>query len=280
MNLTNKIALFFGTTLLSSALFSPSGSASGPSYACAFTKPVVFGASISAGFEEIGDGARGALASVTGFKYYGKNTDPTTGLARRFHGNPSVLNISEIVNTMPNNAYGYEQIKDYLGKNKGNPERLSRLTEASLLSTIDGFYWPAGDGNCLAAVRGAADIIQFAKRHNQALILATVPEEDPSKVNIILRNGGWYPPVEECVEMINSFMKRSCHAEDQCYLIDIHDVVKRLNSTGIEFEGQIATANNNAFRFDGVHLTRMGVRYIMSLIEKAMIEHPPFCAQK
>lgn len=249
-----------------------------PKYACVLERPFIFGASISSGYEEMADGIRANLVNLVGLSYRSQfNPDPTTSLSKRYFRGPFITNIAEMVNTMPNSAYGHRQLHSYLKQHQNNPQKLFDLKNATVLSSIDGFYWPAGDGQCQEAVQGANFIINLAKKNNQALILATVPEEDPQYVDMILRNIGWYPPEKECVEMINAFLKQNCKGEDQCYLIDIHETVRALNNEGIQFENR--TVKSFDLRSDGVHLTKTGVRYIMSLIEKALEENPPACAK-
>lgn len=242
-------------------------------YSCVFEKPFIFGASISAGFGGVQDGMRGTVAAKMGLTYRGSNADPVTKLALKYFPEPFITNVSEMVNSMPNQGYGHRQFARYLIEAQRDHTKMKVLKESTLLASVDGFYWPAGDKMCNEAIRGLQYIIRFARQNNKPLLLATVPEEEEDKVDILLRNVGWYPPEKNCLEEINNFVKTSCHTTDQCYYVDMHAVVKELNSTGISFEDQLR--NISSLRFDGVHLSPRGVRYIMSLIEQTMQANPP-----
>ena len=250
-------------------------------YSCIFEKPLIFGASISAGFG-VSEDPRFTRAPeelrnhpLEGH-FYGPRLSPETVLANDLLGAPNIINISELNHTLPLRGHGDRQFFSFVN-NSQNHETVASVT---VFSSMDAFYWPAGDanGSCLGVVENLGRMLEFSQNRSVPIILATVPDEDPSLVNFLLtRTGAWYPPNRTCLTEINGALKSRCSPESGCYLVDLHQVVADLNNpeAGVEFRGE--TYFYSDFRFDGVHLNDIGTEYIVSLIEEALSEGPNLC---
>lgn len=266
--------------------------------ACLFTKPLIFGASISAGYSGIGD-ATAAFAKLktssflgTDPHHFGANPGPITRLAEKYNKNAQVTNIAEIINTMKHGSIGADQFLAYIAE---SPENFKNAQSSSVLASIDGLYWPTIYGDDCSwteyAVQKTQEVIQFAKDNQIPILLGSIPDEDPSKVSTILTtSGGWAPPKRQCVKMVNDFLRRNCRLEDQCYILDMHRIIENLKGSngprdhsGIWYKGKDYAYND--FRKDGVHLYNdptglarvgtldnipNGMKYAMTYIEKSI----------
>jgi hypothetical protein len=266
--------------------------------ACLFAKPLIFGASISAGYSGVSDATAAFIHLKTSPllgtdpHYFGANPDPVTRLAKKYNKDAQITNISEIINQMQYGSVGVDQFFGYISE---SPENLNNAKSSSVLASIDGLYWPAIYGDDCSwteyAIHKTREIIQFAKKNQIPMLLGSVPDEDPSKVSMILTgSGGWVQPKQQCVKMTNDFLHRECRVEDQCYILDMHAIVENLKGSngphdhlGIWFQGE--NYDYNQFRSDGVHLWNQpkrirkgvqapsipdGMKYVMTYIEKSV----------
>lgn len=270
-----------------------------------YVKPLIFGASISAGYRDISDGIAAKAKLTFGEKfggdylYFGTNHGPITRLANEYNPKAEITNISEMINQMPFSSIGPDQFKAYISKPKG----LKNARSSSVLASIDGLYWATiygpGCGATEYALEGMSEVIQFGRKHNIPVIVGNVPQEDPSKVLLLLKGGGpipanWNEPQFECLEMVDQFLKQECKLENQCYIVDFRRVVKNIEGNlgphdreGIAFEGKNYLYND--FRQDGVHLWNSppfntggsdipnGMRYLMTYIKKSIAWNLPEC---
>lgn len=272
--------------------------------ACLFKKPFIFGASISGGYGGVTDGARAAMDfNWRNRKYLGSNPDPVTRLARKYHKNPEITNISEIINFMPNDSVGYLQWRDYVSV----PQNEENLRKSTVIASIDGFYWPtiydylnapAIDDECSyteSVIEYSGEIIDYGKANGIPVLLGNVPDEDASKVSPLLKGNkiipaSWWKPRYACLQKVKRFLQKECKVQDQCYVVDLYGIVENLKGTaerrdreGIYFEGRNYLYNE--FRADGVHLYGSkpkglpqlpgnvvpdGMQYLMTYIEKSV----------
>lgn len=235
--------------------------------ACMLTRPFVFGASISAGYSGFSDGIAGMM---TGGSYHGTNSDPTTLLAKSVVKNAEVTNIAEIINTLPGNATGFIQIKRAMK----DPDLREKIKKTTLLSSIDGFYWPMVFGWCDDAEKGARYLIDLAAKLGKPIVLGTVPKEDPNKVDPSFR-AFWSPPQPACSRRLNKYLKDNCHLEKGCYLVDMERYVAQLNSTGIMYHGKRVYYND--IRADGVHLSKLGLQWAQEELVGILSQAAPLC---
>lgn len=241
-----------------------------PAYACAFEKPFIFGASISAGYSSMKDALTGRRLRE-GETFIGSNDSPTTRMAKSFFDKPQITNIAEIVNTMMFFGYGHRQF--YAAYNDDGMRGL--IEEASIWASLDAFYWPSANGSCDEAIQGVDTITAMAQAMNKPLILATVPEENPDNVDWLIRKA-LFPMQTVCIDSINSALVEKCKIEDRCYLIDLYKTVNDLNGDGVDFNGKLNFAYD--FRFDGVHLNDEGISYVMKLIDDKLSKKAPNCS--
>ncbi len=270
--------------------------------ACLLGKPFIFGASISAGYQDLSDATTAftklQMSQLLGrsSQHLGNNPDPITRLAHQYVSNPQVTNISEILNTMEHSSVGADQFLTYIQ----DPAQKQTAVDSTVLASIDGLYWPTiyGDDCSWAeyAMERTEDVILFAKNNKIPLLLGNVSYEDESKVAAVIK-AGWEPPKIKCAQKVNSFLIKKCRLEHQCYIIDMHRMVENLkgnlgprDQSGIFFEGQ--NYEYNEFRQDGVHLYNSpsktnsrdaakpipnGMRYLMTYIEKSIAWNLPDC---
>ena len=89
---------------------------------CLFAKPLIFGASISAGYSGVGDATAALLnlkkSSLFGSDphYFAANPDPVSRLAKSYNENSQVTNISEIINQMQHGSVGADQFLAYISE--------------------------------------------------------------------------------------------------------------------------------------------------------------------
>lgn len=159
---------------------------------CLFERPFIFGASISAGYGTLSDGVN-AIATLKANEYIsssfaakplGSNPDPVTRLARTYHPNPQITNISEIINIMEHSSIGADQFISYANDSAKEPN----LAKSSVIVSVDGLYWPTIYGDDCSttdyAIQGTRAVIRYAHNRGIPLLLGNVPFEDPSKVSV------------------------------------------------------------------------------------------------
>lgn len=251
-------------------IFSFSASADATRLACLTKSPFLFGASITAGYGGLKDGAAARAAAAMSWPYFGSNVDPVTRLSRSLNKESAITNISEMINAMKFNAFGYLQIQDAILK----PDLLKKMSNASIIASVDAFYWPMVFGRCQESFRNLDWMIGLARHLKKPMLLATVPIEDPNTVDRIVRMG-WSEPEPVCTARFNQYMLETCLPQNDCYVADIAETVVRLNSTGIEFQGKLNKVHD--FRFDGVHLTLAGNQWIQKLIVEALAKGTSSC---
>ena len=241
---------------------------------CIFKRPFIFGASISAGYKNPRDALKGGSQwTKKKTKHFGSHHSPTTRLAKKYFKSPVITNISEISGVMPYERRAYDQFTEALK----DVHLSKKISQASVLASIDGFYWSAVHGHCNRAINGVEDIIRYGASTETPMILGTVPEDDPSEVSFLVRLV-WSPPQPQCLTAINHALISLCTTDNHCYLMDFHKLINDLRNSekGIQFEGTKNRASD--FRSDGLHLSSKGTRYVMKLIEQSVVENPLGCA--
>lgn len=196
-----------------------------PEIACAFLNPIYFGASISAGYGGIPDGIAARLASLAGGGFHGSNYNPIMQLQVSYLKTNQSIDLSEMTGRTYNAGDGAKQMQKFLSTKRGQ----SQFQNASMIGSVDGFYWAAAEKNCAKTVKQIDQLTDLAKKEGRVLVLGNVPIEDPNTVDFILRKAGWTPPRKECVAKFNAELKVKCKAEDQCYLLDLKKMVSDLN---------------------------------------------------
>lgn len=232
---------------------------------CLLKRPFLFGASITAGYGGLKDGAKARIATSFDGKYFGSNIDPITRLANKYVKNAEITNISEMINVMKFHAFGYLQLQDAIQK----PELLKKMAESSVLASVDSFYWPMAFARCETSFANLDWLMGLARHWKKPLILATVPIEKANTIDWIVRQG-WTAPDVECTTRFNKYLLENCLPHNDCYVADIAATVVQLNSTGIPFKGKLNKVND--FRFDGVHLTLDGNEWIQGLVSDALAQ--------
>lgn len=236
---------------------------------CVFKEPIMFGASVSAGYGGIPDGIAGRLSRGL---YHGNNLNPIAEMQRIYHPGPST-NLSEMVGGMPDSGNGVHQLKRLLR----TPAGRQKFANCSVLGGIDAFYWPSVEAPCKDTLADVDYLISLAAREKKPLILGNLPIENPAQISPILVAAGWKPPPANCVAQLNAKMKKECKSENQCYLVNINSMVKKLNSpSGVVYGRQRLFSRD--VRFDGIHLTPIGRQYIMSLIAAQLKANPAQCS--
>ena len=232
--------------------------------ACLFQKPLILGASVSAGLNLSDPSSLLSLMSALD-----ANNPPAIGSN---HGPMSLMaaDLSDVVNKsemfasrMPGAGMIYRQL-DLLEEED--------LDGVSVLASIDGFYWPTADEeNCEDAVEGAKKVFDFAIDRGVDLVLATVPEDVEEDVEpSLVRFGVWNAPKKECVEKVNAFLRAECkETEDYaCYLVDVHKALGEWKANGATVNGLQKTYRE--LRPDGVHLSPEGVQVVKQLVEEVI----------
>lgn len=252
--------------------------------ACVFKNPLVFGASVSAGYSETSDGVIARIEAAKGAAYRPQWDTPVSLMQKKYFGRRSETNIAEVVaDVMPHRGSGYAQLRELMSDKKSE----TKIDEASVLVSFDSFFWQASRGGqqCEYALNDIDSIIRLAQQKKKPLILGNVPNEDPQRVSGMIKlaaNAGWAKPhtwarpKEECLTKINSKLKDSCLKANNCHLLDLHTMVKNLNGDGIWFEQQQNRIPN--FRFDGLHLKPAGKRYVAHLMAESLTSKLPPCA--
>lgn len=239
---------------------------SSDSFACVFERPLIFGASISAGYKDIFDNTEAIFemtkAKFQGipFSYVGSNPGPVTRLSEHYFNNPVITNRAEIVNTMEHSGRAGDQFVAY--QNQMLIE--GREEESTLIASLDGLYWSTihtdaeNCGGTHYGINGMRRLIQYAYQSHRPILLGSVPDEDPEKVLSGI-TAGWAPPKKKCLKIANDFLNRECLREKKCYVVDIHKMVQDLKGEINEDDEEGIWYLNNLYsyhevRADGVHL--------------------------
>ena len=259
-------------------------------YKCAFKKPFIMGASISAGYGGYGELAKiitRYIISDQPQKYYGDNKSPVVRISEKYFDFPNITNISEIVTStkieaMPYRSFAHRQFDAALLDSKLR----ASMEDSTLLASLDGFYWPAAfSANnpdlCEEAISGLQRIIDYGITYNKPIVLGNIPQHDPKKIDYLLKwlNSGLpLHPQRPCLKAINTALATYCTTANQCYLVDLHAAVEKMNNDEvIEFEGSLNDIRDD-FTLDGLHPSDKGIRYLMYQIEESMKDNLPHCA--
>lgn len=245
-----------------------------PLYACAFMDPIHFGASISAGYGDLLDGGAAFIHDVAFHdNYYGSNYNPFEHMQRSLFGANETLNKAEMYPTAnPFHADGPLQVREFLRSSSGQ----KRFARTSMMASVDAFYWPTTVQKCSKVLAGVDEMIDLAHKQNKPLILGNLPIERKDLVDPILVWHGWVAPPRKCVDQVNARLAARCLPEKQCYVIDLHGLVDKLNHGKAFYHGKRLDPHD--VRGDGVHLTELGRSLIERQIADAMTKHPPACA--
>lgn len=245
-----------------------------PAYACAFMDPVHFGASISAGYGDLLDGGAAFIRDVV-FKenYYGPNYNPFEHMQRSWFGANETLNRAEMYPTANRfHADGSDQIKNVLA----TPAGQKRFARTTMMASMDAFYWPTVAKKCSQVLADVDEMIDLAHQEKKPLVVGNIPFERKDLVSPILLWHGWVAPPKKCAEQVNAKLAARCRAENQCYVIDLHGLVEKLNRGKIVYRGMRLRPHD--VRGDGVHLTELGRSLVELQVAEAMAKNPPACA--
>ena len=261
---------------------------------------------------------RASRYAAKGISYHGSDKSydsPTTQAAIRTNLSPHISNISEIIGDLPHKQRAYRQLKAVLNLDSGIAQRVAagldltdseafdlrrhkkyfkKLKNATVLASIDGFYWPSTEQDCENQIpellAGIDFIIDTGKQENKPVILGTVPAYKEnmmhsSVIHLIQKYaGGINFPKPACYTKINAHMKTNCTVENGCYLLDVHQLVETykqgntLNFENVKITFNISEDGNYADdvhpvrSLEGMHLSPIGSRYIATLIENLFIE--------
>ena len=247
--------------------------ASPPPYACALVEPIFFGASVTANYNGIPDGAAGRIARAHDQNYIGSNLNPVAQMQKELFGEMNPTNLSEMVGGGKYAGNGEAELSGFIQSAEGK----KKFATATSLVSLDAFYWPSAmKKNCDEVVASAETLIQLAKKNRKPLVLANLPVEDPNRVSILLKKAGWIAPPKACVAKVNAKIASSCSPADQCYTLDLFTIVKDLNAKGAVIKGKKYRPED--IRFDGVHMSETGRGYLMDLIAKKFLANPPACS--
>ena len=310
---------FFGTLLI---LFTVSIQATANTMedvdpAC-FKKVAILGASMSSGYSGLPDAIMGKGMSHQGNFNDGSRPGP---IYKFLTDNNLNFEDKQQMNFADLTEWGSATEQYFFATGVWNSDHYSdeqlsdlkdRLDNGSAIFAVDGFYWDAIGANsyqhsCGNAMEAVTRLTQNARLNNQVLVLGNVPLEDPNRVRQYL-SGMWQPPARNCVYKLNDHIAEKCEISNQCYIVDLFNIVKRVNSDDpndwIEFEGQtfhqpvLRTTDSNwnylgdlarmltdginpwradMLRGDGVHLTLNGEAYMAKAIEEEILKNPPQC---
>lgn len=269
-----SLANFILTFLITVVSAAASGTSAPPPYACAFLNITQFGSSITAGYGGTHDGAVAKLKANLREPslHFGTRSNPIEHTQKELFGALETENLAEMVGDLRFRSNGPRQLKAYLA----SPRGYAKFADSSMVASIDAFYWASAEGNCDETVAAVTEITSTVASQGKALVLATVPLENPEFVHPILKASGWKRPRPSCIARVNAKLRETCKAESQCYLIDLNGLVGQLNTRGIVLEGRRVYSQD--IRFDGVHLTELGKRHVAEMITGQMSKNPPKCA--
>ena len=278
-----------------------------------------FGANANLAMRVASEYIRGSRYAAKGISYYGSNSNydsPTTQVATRTNLMPHISNISEIIVYLPHKQNASKQLEAILNLDphivhkvamdmnltdseafdlRRQRKYLKRLQNATVLASVDGFYWPSTEQNCENQIQEQLDgidlIINTGKELNKPVILGTVPAYTESMMHSsIIGVMGQYIgeinfPQKTCYTRINAYMRKNCTIENGCYLLDIYQLMEtaKQDDDTIDFENVKITFNlsedgnyaNDVYpirSFEGMHLSPVGSRYMGTLIENLFIE--------
>jgi hypothetical protein len=283
MSLPQKTFFVLALLLMSQSYARPLSSAE---RACVFAHPLTFGASISAETPLALPGYHAAISAralARGIFYLPDfGVSPTRVLLASYaHKWPFQMgpNFSRMF-ARDNAALGSSQVQAMLGG-----EHQSEFNAASVILSMDAFYWDAISNTCGYDVGPGVEysvenLINASHAQGKFLILGNVPHEDPATVLIDSETLGipglWYNPDPTCVTSINNTLQRLCTLENGCYLIDIDKMVATLDGGGtLALHGKQYSLY--WIRPDGVHLSMYGADYLYQHIVEALEANPPKC---
>ncbi|MGE3760296.1 MAG: hypothetical protein AB7H97_21200, partial [Pseudobdellovibrionaceae bacterium] len=127
-------------------------------------------------------------------------------------------------------------------------------------------------------------LIEFAKDNGIVLVLGKVPVEDPNKIlwektPDYIRERAWHPPKPQCVAKINQLLVQQCLVGNQCYILDLYQIVQTLNRGGTLKLENGSALNLEKMRPDGVHVSNEGSRYLQEQILSAFAKNRPACVK-
>ncbi len=262
--------------------------------------------------------------AAQGVSYHGsdkKYDSPTTQVARRTSVDPQITNIAEMIGDLPRQQRAYRQLEAVLNLNptitqkveenvalteaeafalRRQKKYLKRLENATVLASIDGFYWPSTETDCSDQMTELLDgidlIIDTGKKLNIPVMLGTIPGYDASMMHSTVLDlinryaGGIKFPQTACYTRINDYKKQNCTMENGCYLLDIHQLVDTYKDRNTD--GTVKTLNFNDVKVtfnipqngsipadvypvrsrDGLHLSPTGSRYVGKLVEDLFLK--------
>lgn len=296
-----KKLLFLSIPLLFSQL--PGLALADDNMACVLESPVHIGASVTAETPEVLQLLRSLNIFTTYYNGLGKPLNPGQKVSRYFHAQMSdgfsqeslgeVLwgydrsrhkNLAIAFSTKVGEHEGYMQVHELINK---NGENRAIYEEASIIFGVDLFYWDTVWNMCRFRNMEPfiKDFVETVSQDGKTLVLATVPKDKAEYVPIsrlsIGNRGLWWPPVESCVDEVNSALHKHCTIDESCFLVDLEKDVERLQ------QGERLTTplsghsySLRQLRPDGVHLSRAGNRYLAEQVIAMMYEHPPQCSRE
>lgn len=232
---------------------------------CALEDVFVFGASISAGYAKAGDVMWGEGSAFTSVQHLLSVHNPDGNFNNE--------------NTKLRGGWYFEHTQELFG----DSEETEKMKQSSLMLSMDAFYWDSIDGEasftadntCAQSIQAMRDVVGFAKENEIPLVLSNIPAEVGTPVGFLVRQAsGWREPFSACYEVFNTELEAECLASNQCFIVDIDNVVAQLNqeeNPGVLWNDETFT-REDLRTSDAVHLTDLGNEYIAHLIEQAIIE--------
>lgn len=236
---------------------------------CILKNVFSFGASLSAGYGSMMDVALGS----------GSNTTPAEVLINDFYFEGEFNN----ENTKIKGGWYHDDTQRVFS----DPQILQEIKSSSSIISMDAFYWDAIDGEaiktsantCQQSIDQMLSVVEFSKNNNISLVLANIPSEKGTPVAKLLRlpPTNWREPFDACYKQFNQQLEDVCKPDNNCFIVDINDVVTRLNKTenpGVLWNGQLYTREQLRLG-DGVHLSPQGNAYIGGLIYESIMRSKP-----
>lgn len=183
---------------------------------------------------------------------------------------------------------GTGQIESFLGEDAPLKDAYK---ESSIIMGIDLFYWDAvldycGHGGALTHnVTGKRVdtehrirlLTEQAKQDGKVLMLGTVPYDSSEKVFLHSHITGWNAPDPSCVYSINSTLRYHCREENNCYIVDLEEMVEKLYAgEKLSLKGG-SSYDLYQMRPDGVHLSDKGSQYVTEQMIDMLETNPPVC---
>lgn len=130
---------------------------------------------------------------------------------------------------------------------------------------------------CGIAARNIFDLTRVAKQKGKVLVLGNIPYDKKENVSYLVRQF-WQEPYPPCVDMLNKSIEKTCRVKDQCYILDLKKIGADLtDGNGIDFKGKNQKPED--LRFDGLHLSKTGVEFVVEILKKQIATNPPRCTQ-